>query len=151
VSDLACNIILESTTGSLGTVDQAGSPFVSLVTVAATSPTKLVMLLSDLAKHTKHIVQRPDCALMLVQLGGESGDPLAGARLTVRGTVERVEDDQFVRSAFLAKHPSAAMYADFGDFDFYQLNIDQAYLVAGFGRIETIPASELVTSQSNGE
>ncbi len=144
VSNLACEIILESATGSLGTVDETGRPFVSLVTVAATEPTKLVMLLSGLAKHTKHLVGQPECAMMLVQAGGESGDPLAGARLTVRGTANQIDDDTVARQAFLRKHPSAAVYADFGDFAFYQLDVAEAHLVAGFGRIETILASELV-------
>jgi hypothetical protein len=45
-----------------------------------------------------------------------------------------------------AKHPSASMYVDFDDFAFYELEISQAYLVAGFGRIETIPASVLAAS-----
>lgn len=146
MTNLASKIILESTTGSLGTVDDSGTPFVSLVTVAAASPTEVLLLLSGLAKHTKHLNQRPDCALMLVQRGGESGDPLAGARLTVRGSVHRIDDDASAREIFLAKHPRAAMYAEFGDFNFYALTITEAYLVAGFGRIENIPATELTVS-----
>jgi hypothetical protein len=55
VSDTAKRIILDASTGSLGTIGSDGNPFVSLVTVAATGPTSLVMLLSGLAKHTKNI------------------------------------------------------------------------------------------------
>lgn len=146
MSDTAKRIILDASTGSLGTISSDGNPFVSLVTVAATGPTSLVMLLSGLAKHTKNIANHSQCSLMLVESGGESGDPLAGARLTASGVVKRLEGDAQPREAFLAKHPSASMYVDFGDFAFYELEISQAYLVAGFGRIETIPASVLAAS-----
>ena len=73
------------------------------------------------------------------------GDPLAGARLTVCGEVKRLEDDNDARQTFLTKHPSAQMYADFTDFAFYQLEISEAYLVAGFGKIESIPGSVLAS------
>ena len=146
LSDIAKQIIKDSNTGSLGTIGSDGNPFVSLVTFAATGPTSLVMLLSGLAKHTKNLTNHSDCSLMLVESGGESGDPLAGARLTTSGVVRRLENDAVARESFLAKHPSASMYVDFGDFAFYELNITEAYLVAGFGRIETIPASALADS-----
>ena len=148
MSKLAREAILKSTTGSLGTVDDSGGPFVSLVIVAATDPTEVVLLLSDLAKHTRHLVQRPQCALMFVQPSGESGDPLSGPRLTVRGSVHQIDDDSHAREVFLAKHPAAAVYADFDDFGFYKFDVTEAYLVAGFGRIQTIPAAELKVSPS---
>ena len=131
--------------GSLGTLDSDGAPFVSLVTVAATSSTSLVVLLSGLAKHTRNLQTDSRCSLLLVQPGGESGNPLNGARLSITGRVTQIprEDDANERAAFLAKHPDASMYADFGDFSFYRLDIAEAHLVAGFGRIETLTAEQL--------
>jgi heme iron utilization protein len=145
LSNRAREIIESAVAGSLGTLADDGSPFVSLVTVAALEPTKLVMLLSGLAKHTQNLERRPECSLLLVEPGGESGDPLAGARLTISGIAQRLrrEQDASARKTFLAKHKSAAMYADFGDFAFFQLDVREVHLVAGFGRIETIPASKL--------
>ena len=131
--------------GSLGTLADDGAPFVSLVTVAATSSTSLVMLLSSLAKHTRNLQSDSRCSLLLVQPGGESGNPLNGARLSITGHARKIprENDATERAAFLAKHPDAAMYADFGDFSFYRLDIVEAHLVAGFGRIETLKAEQL--------
>lgn len=138
-------IIEGSLVGSLGTLGEDRFPFVTLVTVAATSPTSLVMLLSGLAQHTKNLDRVPNCSMLLVEPGGERGDPLAGARLTITGVAKRLPRDQAddARTRFLQAHPSAAMYADFADFAFFQLAIHQVHLVAGFGRIETIPASQL--------
>lgn len=131
--------------GSLGTLADNGTPFVSLVTVAAISPTRLVMLLSGLAKHTQNLDQRDECSLLLVEHGGESGDPLAGARLTLVGKATRLQRgaDQEAREIFLQRHQSASMYADFADFAFFEIEVREAHLVAGFGRIETIPADKL--------
>lgn len=138
-------IIETARAGSLGTTNDDGSPFVSLVTVSSTAPTKVVMLLSGLARHTQNLNQRASCSLLLVEPGGESGDPLAGARMTLSGSVKRLEraDDIDARRVFLENHPSASMYADFGDFAFFEFEITEVHLVAGFGRIETIPASKL--------
>ena len=149
VSDLACKIILEAVTGNLGTVDQHGCPFVSLVTVAATNPTEVILLLSGLAKHTKHLTENHHGALMFVAANEPSADPLAVVRVTVRGSVERITSDHAARAAFLQRHPSASVYADFDDFNFYRLKVAKAYIVAGFGHIETIPAAKLVHSPSD--
>jgi hypothetical protein len=140
------SLILEnSLAGSLGTISDVGAPFVSLVTVAATGPRSVAMLLSGLAVHTKNLIRNPAASLLLVSPGGETGDPLAGARVTLTGTVRKLtrEHDEAVRSVFLAKHPSAALYADFGDFSFFVFEIDQAHLVAGFGKIVTVSGVEL--------
>lgn len=154
-------IIQSARAASLGTLSDDGNPFVTLVTVAATTPTAIVMLLSSLARHTKNLEQRPGCSLLLVEAllagplpvgplpagpgGGEAGDPLTGARLTLSGTAKRLDrgEDAEARRTFLERHPAASMYADFGDFAFFQFDVRQAHLVAGFGRIETIPASSL--------
>jgi putative heme iron utilization protein len=47
---------------------------------------------------------------------------------------------------YLARHPAAEMYAGFGDFAFWRLEPERAHAVAGFGRIETIPADEMFPS-----
>lgn len=141
----ARDIIQAAKTASLGTLTDDGSPFVSLVTVAATSATSVVMLLSGLAKHTKNLKRDARCSLLLVQPGGESGNPLEGARLSIVGEVTQLSraEDATERASFLTKHPDAAMYADFGDFSLYRVDIAEAHLVAGFGRIETLKASQL--------
>jgi putative heme iron utilization protein len=141
----AKQILQSASVGSLATLSAKGSPFVTLVTVANTSPTQLVMLLSGLARHTKNLDSNRQCSLLLVQQGGEGGNPLEGARLTLVGEVAKLsrEQDTAEREAFLAVHPDAAMYANFGDFSIYRMDIREAHLVAGFGRIETLSAEQL--------
>ncbi len=138
-------IIEAAITGSLGTVTEEGKPFVTMVTLAAMSPSRIVLLLSDLARHTRNLNQRPDCSLLLINRGSGQGDPLMGARLTLSGVVSRVArgESAELRATFLERHPPASVYVDFPDFNFYQFVVDEAHLVAGFGRIETFPASRL--------
>jgi putative heme iron utilization protein len=85
--------------------------------------------------------------LLLVAPGGETGDPLAGARLTLTGTII-ADANESHRRRFLARHPAAAGYAGFRDFGFYRVVVENAHLVAGFGRIVDLSAHELLTDCS---
>jgi len=130
--------------GSLATLDAGGAPFTSLVTVATTPEGEPILLLSDLARHTQNIARDQRAGLLLVAPGGEGGDPLAGARLSVSGSIAR-ETDPNHRRRFLAHHAEAAGYSEFADFNFYKLTVTAAHLVAGFGRIVDLTPDELLT------
>ena len=106
-----------------------------------------ILLISDLADHTKNI--REDDRVSLLLNGSEGHeDPLAGARLSLQGRIARI-DDQEPRRRFLARHPNASVYADFNDFGFYRLNIEKAHLVAGFGRIHWLKSDDLLITPSD--
>jgi putative heme iron utilization protein len=139
----AREVLRLAATATLGTLDETGAPFVSLVTVATTPAGDPAFLLSDLAVHTANLKRDPRASLLLVAPGGEGGDPLAGARLTLAGTVAR-DDDPATRRRFLARHPEAAGYAGFADFGFYRLAVTSGHLVAGFGRIVSLTRGEIL-------
>ena len=144
----ARRVLRLATTGSLATLTAAGGPFASLVTVATLPAGDPVLLLSALARHTQNLAADRRAALLLVAPGGEGGDPLAGARLTLTGTIGPRDADPVLRRRFLARHPEAAGYADFADFGFHRFAIDGGHLVAGFGRIVALaPADILVATQ----
>lgn len=118
-----------------------GAPYASLVPVATNHDGAPIILISDLADHTKNI--REDDRVSLLLNGSEGhDDPLAGARLTLQGKLGR-KDDAELRRRYLARHPAAALYADFNDFGFYLMEIEKAHLVAGFGRIHWIEGDDL--------
>ncbi len=48
-------LIQNGTTAGLGTLDAHHHPFVTLVSIAASGPTSIAMLLSDLAKHAQFL------------------------------------------------------------------------------------------------
>jgi putative heme iron utilization protein len=125
---------------ALGT-SLGGRPFVSLVAAACDSDASPLLLLSDLAQHTKNLVAEPSVSLLFEDVAGHA-DPLAGPRLTLLGRAERCDDPR-PAARFAARHPASAAYAGFADFHLYRVSIERGHLVAGFGRIAWIEAAEL--------
>lgn len=135
-------------TGALATLSAgSGDPLASLVTVASLPDGTPAMLLSDLALHTKNAGADPRASLLLAAAGGNS-DPLAGARVSVAGRLTRLAkgspEDAVARRRFLMRHPDAAGYAEFADFSVWTLAVSGAHLVAGFGRIVSLTAADLL-------
>ena len=103
-------------------------PYASLVLVAVDHDLSPILLLSDLAEHTKAIAA--DDRVSLLFDGTEGLDqPLTGPRVTLVGRAARTDDDRLARR-FLARHPDAEMYAGFKDFHFYRVAVERAHLVA---------------------
>ena len=140
---VAKTLIRSALKGALATLDSKGwGPFASLVLVATTQAGAPVFLLSGLALHTRNILADRRASL-LIDGTDAAGDPMAGARVSVSGTVAATLD-QSARQRFLAHHPGAAVYADFPDFAFYTMTIERAHLVQGFGRIIDIHGQDLL-------
>jgi heme iron utilization protein len=136
-------LLAAGASAALATIDrQTGAPYVSLVTVAPRADLTPILLLSALAQHTQNIAADPRASL-LFSAGAGAADPLSQARVTVTGTLAEVADDE-ICSTFLARHPDAAAYASFGDFAFYQLNIETGHFVGGFGRIVRLSRIDLI-------
>ncbi|MBV9016600.1 MAG: DUF2470 domain-containing protein [Alphaproteobacteria bacterium] len=119
----------------------AGRPYVSLVAAACDVDAGPLLLLSDLAQHTKNLNGDPQVSLLFEDTAGYA-EPLAGPRLTLLGRAERCDEPRAM-ARFTARHPSAACYAGFADFHLYRVAIERGHLIAGFGRIAWIEAVEL--------
>jgi len=150
-SAAAKRVLRSAATAGLATLSPDGSPFASLVTVATTYAGEPILLISRLAVHTQNLARDPRAALILVEPGGEAGDPLAGARLTVKGRVTPPQSDPALRTRFIAHHPEAEGYASFGDFAFYRLEPTSAHLVAGFGRIVDLTPRDILTDLADAD
>lgn len=132
-------------TGALATTlvrDGSGAPYASLVLLACDHAARPLMLLSDLADHSRNLAVDPHLSL-LVDGHAPEDEPLTGARASVQGRAEIVTDES-LRNRFLARHPSAAAYAEFADFKLYRIEPSAAHLVAGFGRIHWLTADSLL-------
>ena len=129
-------LLRDARRAGLATLDASGAPYASLVLVADDGAGAPILLLSDLAEHTKNLKSDPRASI-LVEPVATSGDPLAAARATFKGTIARFEDEP-ARARFVERHPSAAMYAGFKDFALYRMTVERIHLVAGFGRIDWI-------------
>jgi putative heme iron utilization protein len=116
-------------------------PYVSLVLVATDHDLSPILLLSELAEHSKAIAADPRLSLLFDGTQGLD-QPLAGPRATLVGRAARTTDERH-RHRFLARHPEASMYAGFKDFHFYRVAVERAHMVAGFGNIRWLTAAEL--------
>lgn len=145
-AETARHIVRSVPLGTLATVmrETGGAPYASLVSVATAHDGTPILLISDLADHTRNVARDDRVSLLLNGSEGHE-DPLAGERLTLQGRLMR-SDDPVIRRRYLTRHPKAAMYADFSDFGFHHLTIDKAHLVAGFGRIHWMEGSALVVN-----
>lgn len=126
---------------SLATVRE-GWPYASLVLAATDPEGQPLLLLSNLAEHTKSLAREPRAALLFDGTAGLA-DPLTGARVTVLGEITALEHKALL-ARYTRRHPSAAGYAGFADFRLYRLAPARAHLVAGFGRIDWIEGAALL-------
>ena len=146
----ACKKLLrEARSGALATLmPSSGDPYCSLVNVATAADGGPLLLLSKLALHTQNILADNRVSLMLDE--ERSGDPLEGARVMLMGKAAATDDAE-ARRRYLARHPQADMFAGFGDFAFYRVTLKGAHLVAGFGRIVDLAASDILTDLSGAQ
>ena len=150
--DLARRMLAEARDATLATAfvgarpDERGWPYASLVLLATDAMGMPLLLLSDLAEHTKNLRDDPRVSLLIDGTKGHE-DRLTGSRLTLLGRASVITNEierTDARTRFLARHPSAANYVDFKDFRFHRVTLDRAHLVAGFGRIRWIEAGALL-------
>jgi putative heme iron utilization protein len=122
--------------------DENGRPYVSLVTVACDCDGSPLLLLSDLADHTRNLGADPRASL-LFEAASRRANPQTGPRVTVLGRIERSEDERH-RRRFLARHPAGGLYAGFADFACYRMTVERAHFVGGFARAKWLTGSDLV-------
>lgn len=128
--------------------EPAGWPYASLVLVAVDHDLSPILLLSDMAEHTKAIKAEARVSLLFDGTFGLD-QPLTGPRVSVLGRAERTGDER-LKGRFLARHPDAALYAGFKDFAFYRVAVERAHLVGGFGKIRWIGAADLAPAPAEG-
>ncbi|UUX51831.1 DUF2470 domain-containing protein [Nisaea acidiphila] len=137
---------LDRATLATGMAGEDFWPYASLVMVAVDQDGSPLMLLSDLAEHTKNLKEDPRVSLLFDGTGGYD-EPLTGPRATVLGQAARIDDGRLAER-YLRRHPSARMFASFKDFGFYRVEVERAHIVAGFGRIHWVEAADILARRS---
>lgn len=128
--------------------DSGTWPYASLVLVAVDHDLSPILLVSDLAEHSKAIQADARVSLLFDGTAGLE-QPLTGPRVTVVGRAERTTDER-LKARFLARHPDSAMYSGFKDFHFCRVAVERAHLVGGFGKIHWIDTAGLVAPVAPG-
>lgn len=127
-------LLRQATTASLATsMATDATPYASLVLMATDPAGQPLLLLSDLAVHSRNIARNASVSLLISEQPGDR-DPLTLPRISVEGHLQ-VVDDKNLKARYLRRFPSARDFAEFSDFNFYRMTIARAHLVAGFGEI----------------
>jgi heme iron utilization protein len=113
------------------------TPGISRIAFARDPEVGLLTLVSGLAPHFRALRDRPNCALMLGEVG-DKADPLTHPRLMIRATAAFIAPDDparpGLRDRWLARNPKALIYIDLPDFAFVRLTPTSALLNGGFAR-----------------
>ena len=140
----ARRLLRAATTAALATVDRGagGWPYASLTLIAVDHDASPILLISDLAEHSRNIAADDRVSLLVDGTAGRD-DPLDGPRASLQGRAAKSAKPRH-RARFLARHPAAAAYAEFGDFHVWRVAVASARFVAGFGRVHAIAAGDLL-------
>lgn len=143
-ADLVRLLVRRRGVGMLATkMADGGAPYASLVTYACDHRGQPVFLFSTLSDHTKNIL-KDGSASLLVEDTSRRRNPQTGPRVSLMGSIKRVKSPE-LRARFLARHPDASLYADFGDFGFFRMTVERAHFVGGFARAIWFDAKHILT------
>lgn len=136
-------LLRRASTASLATsMASDDQPYASLVLMATDPTGQPLLLLSDLAVHSKNIAKNPHISLLITEEAGNR-DPLTLSRASMEGVLDIIEDDG-LKARYLRRFPSAHDFADFPDFKLYRMKVSRAHLVAGFGDIHWLDGEKFL-------
>ncbi len=127
---------------TLATLDAEtnGGPYASLTLTACGHDAAPLLLLSDLARHSRNIAADGRVSLLFAKSNREA---LSQGRASVIGRAELC-DDPLLKNRFLARHASTRSFAQFTDFRLYRIEVDSVHFVGGFGDIHTIDRADVM-------
>lgn len=121
----------------LSTVSQRldGYPFGSVAPYVLDHAGRPVILISELAEHTRNLKADPRCSLIVQPF---SPDMQTAGRVTLVGRAERLADKDALGPRYLRYHPQAQGYFAMHDFAFWRIEPVRIRYIGGFGRIHWI-------------
>lgn len=138
---LARRVLRAARAGTLAT-SMEGQPFASLVTPATTPGGDVLLLLSGLSEHTRHLQRDPRCSV-LVSGAADGPNPQTAPRLTVTGLAVP-EADPALKARWVALHPYAAFYAGFADFQLWRIKPVAGLFIGGFASAHRLRQADLL-------
>ena len=134
----ARTIVAGAEAASLATISEDGSPWASLVAFSALEDGSPVLMVSTLAEHGRNL-ERDARASMVFALPVTGGDHLARGRVTLLGRAAQPDGalGRQAHESYLERMPAAKLYAGFGDFTTYVLQVDRVRWVGGYGTMDS--------------
>jgi len=124
--------------GALSTLSQKfdGHPFGSICPYLVDHDGSLLILISDLAEHTKNI--KADSRVSLITHSQDDPHIQAQGRVTVVGTARHVAERELTGKRYLRYFPEAATWIALQDFQFYRITPQTIRYIGGFGKIHWV-------------
>lgn len=143
------NLAEEVRTGVLLTL-RDGRPFGSHVPyVFGEHWTRAYIHVSRLALHTEHLLRDPRVGLFVSEADRPGRNPLSLRRMNLQGEAALLNVDApnyaEVKARYLARFPQSAMMFGFADFALWELRLQDAHLVLGFGQAYLAEATAPLT------
>lgn len=138
---------------ALATLD-AGRPLASMVAYALDEQNAgLLFFLSQLAQHTRNLLESPEVSLAITEPDSHDGDPQRLQRVTLTGRVEVVRRGTGAFDAaaerYVDRFPDALPRFELGDFLLFRFVPGDARYVGGFARAARFTWTDIV--QALGE
>jgi len=129
---------------STNSVEMDGYPFGSVVPYCLDRSGNLIILISQIAQHTKNILANPKVSLITIEQGVD--DVQIGGRLTWIADVVSLRDEESEAAAdrYYRYFPQSRDFHKVHDFDFYRLELVRARYIAGFGKIHWIDPENIL-------
>lgn len=120
------------------TLDIEGYPFGSVVPFCLNDKNQIILLISDIAQHTKNIKENPKTSLTLHNT--DQDNIQKGWRLTIAGDVTLAPDSEVdaIAARYERHFPESAKYHRVHDFKFYLLTPKKCRYINGFGEIHWV-------------
>lgn len=134
-AELARTLAAAQTRATLCTLTAEGYPYGSAVSYAADDGGAPILLVSDMAEHTVNARGDERASVLIAADTPEGADPLSTARMTLVGRLRLLDEPGTSRDIYLEAHPYASYYADFTDFGFWRLEVEQCRYIGGFGHM----------------
>ena len=134
--ELAVNKLLAANTNAtLATIMlEDSTPFASWVPYVQAQSGTVLLLLSELAQHTKNTKQNADVSLLITSNGHEPLPDLP--RITIQGKLQHINSDSELVQRYLNYFPQGKEFVENLDFSFYQVILLKLQAIMGFGEVQ---------------
>ena len=143
----AARLFLTRRWAALATIED-GAPLATMVAYAPEARLESVLLLlSELAQHTRNVLADPRVSLVVSDPDGGDGDPQLLPRATLVGDARTIarDTDEFTaaKTLYLSCFPDAEMRFELTDFHLFRLVPSAVRYVGGFARAASIAPAKL--------
>ncbi len=137
-------LVRSRSVAALGTLLD-GAPYVSMVPfVVAPDGRAIFVHVSQLAAHTRNMMQNPRVSVLLAESDEVDKPPQALARVTIQGEacrLTRADADYAAAAAvYRERFPDSADLFEFPDFHLFRIEVQSARFVGGFAQAVTLNA-----------